>query len=143
MGGLKLNARDRGLWIALAVLCCVNIAVQALAVYPAMPETVPIHWGVDGSVDGWGDKWWALSVVILPLFLLALLSLFPKMDPKGRNFNSFKGVYQGFTIATVLFTIVLSWLTPLTVFGLLPERNGPTSTVLFAVLGRCSSGLAS
>ena len=36
------------------------IAVQfiiALATYPFLPNTVPIHWNAAGQVDGYGPKW--------------------------------------------------------------------------------------
>ena len=46
--------KNKLFWIMLA-LCAVNLAAQ-LCVYPALPEMVPMHWGMNGQADGWGDK---------------------------------------------------------------------------------------
>lgn len=29
---------------------------SALAVYPRLPERIPIHWNLQGEVDGWGGR---------------------------------------------------------------------------------------
>ena len=144
MAGLNLGGRDKALWAVLLALCVVNAVMYACAVYPALPQTVPTHWGASGSVDGWGDKSTSLFLAVMPLMILGVMYLLPRIDPKGRNFESFKGVYQGFAAGLVLFFTVLSWMVPLTVLGVLPE-DGPAVTylvcaalgILLAVLGAC------
>ena len=39
--------KNKKLLIALLALCAVNFAAH-LALYPALPDTVPIHWGLTG-----------------------------------------------------------------------------------------------
>ena len=40
----------------LAVLAC------TLIVYPQLPSIVPMHWDAHGQVNGWGPKWWLVSL---------------------------------------------------------------------------------
>ena len=51
---MKNNKLGSLFWILL-VVCILNI-VGHLAVYPALPDTVPIHWGASGEVNGWSSK---------------------------------------------------------------------------------------
>lgn len=50
---MKNNKLGSLFWILL-VVCILNI-VGHLAVYPALPDTVPIHWGASGEVNGWSS----------------------------------------------------------------------------------------
>ena len=54
--GEKIAPIGRNLCIALVALCVVNI-IAHLACYSRLPENVPIHWGADGSVNGYGCAW--------------------------------------------------------------------------------------
>jgi len=65
-----------------------------------LPEKMPIHWGVDGNVDGWSNRFFA--VFALPLFILIthwLCVFFTLKDPKNKNQNN------------KVFGIVI-WITP-------------------------------
>ena len=57
---MKNNKLGSLFWILL-VVCILNI-VGHLAVYPALPDTVPIHWGASGEVNGWSSKQSAASI---------------------------------------------------------------------------------
>ena len=134
MSGMDYTARDKVLWAALAVLCVASAAAYVLWALPAMPDTVPTHWGVDGTADGWDDKGsTVLMGALMPILVLALLFAVPHLDPRGASFNRFKGVYQGFSAAFTVFMVAMSWLTPLSVLGVLPAAGG--SFVNVAVLG--------
>ena len=96
-----------------------------------MPETVPTHWGVDGTADGWSDKGSTIFMGVgMPLLMLALLFAVPHLDPRGESFNRFKGIYQGFSAAFTVFMVVMAWITPLTALGALPTADGPTVNVV-------------
>lgn len=45
-------------------------SVFGLIVWDYLPETVPMHWGIDGQADGWGSPW--VVIVLLPVIFLAL-----------------------------------------------------------------------
>ena len=122
MSGLDYAVRDKVLWMALLALCLVSAAIYVFWALPAMPDTVTVHWGVGGVADGWDSKGSTVFMgAVLPLLVLALLFAVPFFDPRGRSFNRFKGIYQGFAAAMTLFMVVMGWMTPLTALGLLPD----------------------
>ena len=115
---MKVNKR---LYLILGLVCLLNLAAH-LCFYPQMPEVIPIHWGSDGAVDGYGPRWMMLVLAVLPLACLALFALVPKMDPKGANYEKFRPLWQGFIIAITLLMAAVSWLTEAEVFC--PGRAG-------------------
>lgn len=82
--GEKIAPIGRNLCIALVALCVVNI-IAHLACYSRLPENVPIHWGADGSVNGYGPRAVTLILDVLPLLCLGLFLVIPKMDPKEKT----------------------------------------------------------
>ena len=71
-------------WIALALIllpvCCAGY------LYPTLPETVPIHFNMEGKADGWGSR---ESIFIGPailgfvsFFVYLLMINIRKIDPK-------------------------------------------------------------
>lgn len=142
MAGLDYTTRDKVLWGALAALCLASAAAYVFWALPAMPETVPTHWGVDGAADGWSDKGSTIFMgVIMPILMLVLLFAVPFFDPRGASFNRFKGIYQGFSAAFTVFMIVIAWLTPATALGLIPESGSLVSTLVFGFFGLLLVGL--
>ena len=126
--------KNKKLLIALLALCAVNFAAH-LVFYPALPETVPIHWGFDGQADGWGSKASVLVMAALPAGMVLLMALIPKIDPHAGNFEKFQPVYRIFLIALTVFLCGVSWLSELTVYDVLPAAGG--SLVSALVLGGC------
>ena len=143
MAGLDYTTRDKALWGALAVLCLASAAAYVLWALPAMPETVPTHWGVDGTADGWDSKGSTILMgALMPLLGLALLFAVPHLDPRGASFNRFKGVYEGFSAAFTVFMVVVAWITPLSALGVLPAAGGSVvNVIVFGFLGLLFVGL--
>ena len=142
MAGLDYTTRDKVLWGALAALCLASAAAYVFWALPAMPETVPTHWGVDGAADGWSDKGSTIFMgVIMPILMLVLLFAVPFFDPRGASFNRFKGIYQGFSAAFTVFMVVVAWITPATALGLIPESGSFVSTLVSGFFGLLLVGL--
>ena len=120
-------------WVLLAV-CVVNM-VGHLAVYPAMPDTVPTHWGASGEVNGWSSKQSNLIFCVLPLILLLLMEVVRRIDPKHQNVERFGKVWNIFITLFVLFTCGMTWLTELTVFDVLPGSSNMISIVVCGGIG--------
>src|SRR5512140_2686155 len=66
-----------------ALVAFLASAAASLAIWPRLPERVPIHWGLDGQPDRWGSP---LGAVLLgPLLVLGLWLLIEgilRVDPK-------------------------------------------------------------
>lgn len=59
-----------------------------LLLWNRLPDTVPTHWGMDGTIDSWGSK--DFAVFVPPLILLAthwLCVLVTFSDPGNKNRN--------------------------------------------------------
>lgn len=137
MAGLDYTTRDKVLWIVLLALCLASAAAYVFWALPAMPETVPTHWGVDGAADGWSDKGSTILMgALMPILMLVLLFAVPFFDPRGASFNRFKGIYQGFSAAFTVFMVVVAWITPLSALGVLPAAGGSfVNVIVFGFLG--------
>lgn len=88
----------------LPILLILAIGILGFYFYPQLPERVPTHWNVYGQADDWSSK--TFAVYFLPgliLFLYALLSVFPLIDPLRKNIESFAGLYYWFKVAFILF----------------------------------------
>ena len=60
-----------------------------LILWDKLPEEMPIHWGINGEVDGWASR--PVAVFLLPCILFATqwLCFFASgLDPKRRNINN-------------------------------------------------------
>lgn len=82
---------------------CALTAAAALALWPLLPARIPMHWNIDGAVDGWGPRHSVLYIPLLQLALCALMALLPRIDPLRRSYTRFLGAYQGTRLALALF----------------------------------------
>ncbi len=76
-------------------------------VWNALPERVPLQWGIDGEVSRYGDKMELLIVGLLPVFLYALFLFIPMIDPKKR-LEAMGNKYFTIRLITALFITVIS-----------------------------------
>lgn len=88
-----------------------------LILYPGLPDTIPTHWGFDGTVDGYGPKYMDLVLAALPLFIYVVLLIVPRIDPRSASYAKHRPAYQAFVTAITLFLIILSWGSVLAVKG--------------------------
>lgn len=79
--------------IAVIGMCAVNFWAM-----PQIPEgQVPVHWGLDGTPDRYGDRSEALFALwIIPLSTLVtslILAIAPRLDPNGQNLMKSRKAY--------------------------------------------------
>jgi uncharacterized membrane protein len=72
-------------------------------VYPTLPERVPIHWGIDGRINGWGSRAGA-TFGMLGMFLgiYALVAGVPLIDPRRANYAKFLPTHRIIRWSTVI-----------------------------------------
>ncbi len=80
--------------------------------YPQMPALMASHWNINGEVDGYMGKTWALFLMpTLSLFMTILFLVIPKIDPLKENIKKFKNYFDGFIVLILLFLFYLYLLT--------------------------------
>lgn len=92
--------------ILLGVLSLLPLALTALF-YARLPETIPMHWNINGTVryDPKHNLW--LMAALSPV-LAVLLPVMAKIDPRKRNYEKFGGAYQGFMLVMQLFLLMMN-----------------------------------
>ncbi|MCS7225250.1 MAG: SdpI family protein [Armatimonadetes bacterium] len=79
-------------------------------VYPSLPERIPIHWNIQGQVDGWGRKEWAAWLVPgLGLLWVGLIYLLPWLSPKHFKVDPFRQTFNYVMLVTGLFFLFLQF----------------------------------
>ena len=114
--GKELDPIGRRCLLALVLLCVASL-IAHLACFPALPDIVPTHFGASGEVNGWGSKWGTLLLDALPLGLLVLFRLVPRIDPRGNAYEKFGGAYRIFVIMLTGFMVIMTWTTEAMTFG--------------------------
>ena len=91
------------LHIAVCVLLTIAAAIATVICCPGLPPTVPMHFGFDGTPDGYGPRemLWLLGPGLMGAMLGIGLGL-PWLSPKRFEVNSFKGTYSYFIVVIVV-----------------------------------------
>lgn len=80
--------------------------------YQIFPETITIHWGIDGQANGFSSKAFGLFFMpILSIFLLVLFTFLPQTDPYKENFSEFKKYFENFVNLILGFLFYIYILT--------------------------------
>jgi uncharacterized membrane protein len=97
--------------IIIAILLAVLPCGYAFYLYPTLPHKIPMHFNLNGEVDGWGSK---ESIYLLPaimgltsIFVFLMLANIKKIDPK-RYEGADEKIYAQFGLFTVGFLCCLS-----------------------------------
>lgn len=88
------------------VLALLPLGMTA-AVYARLPDQIPTNWGLDGKII-YGDKWQIWMMAGMALFMLAILTFAPKIDPRRQNYEKFAGFYDAFKLFMVLFLCAMN-----------------------------------
>lgn len=111
----------------------------ALAVYPRLPDTIPIHWNASGEVDGWAGKWpMAFGLPATATGVWLLLLFLPRIDPRRESYDRFRDTYWLVVNLVVLFLAGLEVATLGVPLGLEVDVAAVTIAslgILFVVLG--------
>ena len=93
----------RSRWFGL-VVTALAAAVSVWA-YARLPETVAMHWNLQGTPDGYSSRLWAAAVMpLLTLGLTGLFNVLPKVDPRRDNYVKFLDSYWLIANAILVFT---------------------------------------
>lgn len=91
--------------------------------YPSLPDRVPIHWNLNGEVNGYGSKLFgAFGLPLTNLGLYLMFLVLPYIDPKRKNYTDFKSTYQFIKYLLVVFLLGLEVMTFLIASGVIVNK---------------------
>lgn len=97
------NKAKKFLRYSLAILPMVTLAF----LYSKLPEQVPTHWNLDGTVT-YSSKLNLWVIGMMGLGLNILLDVMPHIDPKKQNYKKFDKYYEAFGLVMTLFMGVMN-----------------------------------
>lgn len=106
-------------WIAAIGLTAAALAASA-ALYPALPERIPIHWNIHGQPDNFGSKEWA--AFLTPMIMAGMLVVFrllPWLSPARFEVDSFRRTYL---FAMVVVTGLLAYIHGVSLYAAFAPR---------------------
>lgn len=88
----------------LALLIILISFIVAYWLYPILPDPMPSHWNIEGNVDGYMPKQYALFLVpVISLICFMLFIKLPDLDPKKQNIETFRKYCDAFILVFLLF----------------------------------------
>jgi len=115
-------------------LLIAGMFAMGIILYPSLPDTIPTHWALDGTIDGWSSK--QFGTWIAPGVALAITLLFPllrRIDPFRDRYAQFRralDTIQFLLVAFFAFVFILQMRSTL-----LPDAAGEMSRWLLVGLG--------
>jgi len=133
-------AENRRVWEVLQLAVIGAMFVVAAMRWGSVPDRIPVHWNAAGDVDGYGGKFQGLLLLpVIAAALYPLLKYLPRVDPAGRNYESFAGTYL---LLRVVVTVYLGFIYVVLNLAIGNEEAIPVGDlivgsvgVLFVVLG--------
>jgi len=104
--------------IIVSVILIAATLVVGLILYAQLPDPMPSHWNAAGEIDGYMSKFW--GVFLMPIITIALVPLFlviPHIDPLKANIAKFRGVFNWFIVAFVVYMLFVYGLTMAAALG--------------------------
>jgi uncharacterized membrane protein len=138
---MKLFSR----WEIIPIFIILAIMALAVFLYPQLPDQIPSHWNINGDIDAWSSK--NFAVFFFPALIIAVYALMSGLvflDPMRRNIESFSKTYFWMKTGIVTFLSFLYVATLLV--GLGYEINVARMIVLgiaalFLLLGLAMPGI--
>lgn len=105
----------------------INIVVSLLTmgtvgfiskVFNRLPDQIPRQWGLDGSVNSYMGREWIFLLALLPIVLLLLFNILPKVDPRKDNYKLHDSSYHIIILSISILLIVVTNITVAKSLGL-------------------------
>lgn len=90
-----------------ALLALVAVGMSA-AVYHRLPDTMAVHWDLDGNPNGWMPR--AIGAAFGPVMLVLmwlLLRFVPRIDPRAENYARFREAYEVIVGSVLVLLLVV------------------------------------
>jgi len=124
---MEFNLKQEASLLAIVAIPFIYLAY----LWNSLPEKIPIHWNMQGEIDGWGTKDQLIVILlVLIVFVYTLLLVITMIDPKGKLGKMGKKLYH----IKFLTMLVMSLIA---VFILYSAQNesGSNMKILFVLMG--------
>jgi uncharacterized membrane protein len=129
---------NRRYYLGAAAVILATLAGTVVA-YPQLPNIVPMHWDIQGHVNGWGPKWWLFLTGPGAMLLMVLMfSALPWLSPKKFEVDSFRATYLYIMIVLVALLAYAHLLILISSLGLVVDVSRALEggiCLLIALLG--------
>jgi uncharacterized membrane protein len=109
-------------------------AIYLFSVYSSLPQIVPVHYGLNGAVDQYGNKSELLSTACLLIGLSALvyllLKFLPAIDPK-KKVKYGEATFQKMALGVVIFLAALN----IAIIYAAVHRRFEAGKLIFPIIG--------
>ena len=92
------------------------VAFWGVAQVPA-GEQIPMHWNAAGEVDGWGSRWTLLLTPASGVFVVGLVSVVAKVEPRRKNMAASMGPLRILMVSMAGFMFLLTVLVTMSGMG--------------------------
>lgn len=126
-------AEHKKAWEIVQVAVITAMFGVAAVRWGSVPDQIPVHWDVNGQVDGYGGKF--VGLLLLPIVaavLYPVLRYIPRIDPASRNYASFAGTY---VLVRVLLTGYLGFVYVVTNLAIGREQTFPVAEMIAGAVG--------
>lgn len=135
---MKSYVRTGLIWSSLMLLVMVAIVIWTSGVLPEEGQ-YPLHWGLSGEPDRFGDRDDAIFALwMLPgaAFLISLLlAVMPYIDPRKRNVDESRTAYVVVWIGVVTLMAFLTGGFSLAMLGAETAGDGETPPIRYIIAG--------
>ena len=84
--------------------------IYLASLWDQLPDTVPLHWNMEGEIDNYGDKSELILIpILLPLLIYFIFTIVPMIDPKGK-INQMGNKYFTLKMAMTIFMSILAMI---------------------------------
>jgi len=78
---MKINLQKELPLIAIVLAPFIYLA----SIWKHLPDSVPVHWDIEGGIDRYGAKSELILIpILLPLLIYVIFTIVPLIDPKGK-----------------------------------------------------------
>jgi len=102
----QINYKRELIFLPLLILPLIYIAY----VWGQLPDRIAIHFGFDGTPNGWGSKWMIFLLPAVNIGAYLLILFLPQIDPKRMNNENFNSMFYKIRLALVFFLCFMCFL---------------------------------
>ena len=100
--------------------------------YNQLPEKIATSFGFDGAINGYTDKGDLIFLLLLPIVIMVVLCITPRIDPKKKNYEKLGKFYDYFIIS---ITALLSFSFAFLVLNGVASISIPIGTIVPVLVG--------